>query len=84
MAAKEIEVSTQPNIKVNLENHEATHYTCTEEKKQQNGHWSTAATPRPFLVLSEPRAVTVQQLSFLIKQNFNFKGVLPFNHILCL
>ena len=33
MAAKEIEVSTQPNIKVNLENHEATHYTCTEEKK---------------------------------------------------
>lgn len=50
MAAKEIEVSTQPNIKVNLENDEATHYTCTEEKKQQNGHWSTAATPRPFLV----------------------------------
>ena len=33
MAAKEIEVSTQPNIKVNLENHEATHNTCTEEKK---------------------------------------------------
>jgi len=33
MAAKEIEVSTQPNIKVNLENDEATHYTCTEEKK---------------------------------------------------
>ena len=54
MAAKEIEVSTQPNIKVNLENHEATHYTCTEEKKkQQIGHWSTAATPRPFLVVYE-------------------------------
>ena len=32
MAAKEIEVSTQPNIKVNLENDEATHYTCTEKK----------------------------------------------------
>jgi len=55
MAAKEIEVSTQPNIKVNLENHEATHYTCTEEKKQQNGHWSTAATQRPFLVILERR-----------------------------